>query len=80
METKMIVYIVETQNLKTYVWYFHEGEPNQNDYGNGIYIGVTSPSGDVSYIDCRYIQNYVFEDVCRQYLENYYGKNLKDIW
>ena len=80
IEPKRKSYEVETQSGKFYEWTFEEGKPKENDYGNGIYIGVTSPSGEIFAIDCRYIQKYIFENVCTEYLKNYYGNNLKGIW
>ena len=39
-------YTVLTKNGKVYKWSFTESK-SEGDYGNGIYIAVKSPSGDV---------------------------------
>ena len=76
---KTITYIVTAKSGKSYKWTFEEGKPNANDYGNGIYIGIKTPSGDIFSIDCRYMKNYNFEKVCVDYLLEYYGENLDEL-
>ena len=71
-------YTVITKNGKTYKWSFTESK-NEGDYGNGIYIGVKSPSGDIFSLDCRYIIGYKFHKTCVDYLLTYYGENLDEL-
>lgn len=68
-------YTVTTKNGKAYKWSFTEYK-NEGDYGNGIYIGVVSPSGELSSWDCRYLKGYKFEKTCTDYLIRYYGVNF----
>lgn len=72
-------YTVKTMNGKVYRWSFTEGK-NEGDYGNGIYIGITSPSGDFFSMDCRYMKGYKFHKACVEYLLNYYGENLDELY
>ena len=71
-------YTVTTKNGKVYGWSFTEGK-SEGDYGNGMYIAVKSPSGDVSLLDCRYVKGYQFHKACVDYLLNYYGENLDEL-
>ena len=71
-------YTVTTKNGKVYRWSFTKCK-NDGDYGNGIYIAVKSPSGDISSLDCRYAINYKFHKACVDYLLNYYGDNLDEL-
>ena len=71
-------YTVTTKNGKTYKWSFTESK-NKGDYGNGIYIGIITPSGDFSSMDCRYIKDYNFTKTCVEYLLRYYGENLDEL-
>ena len=71
-------YTVTTKNGKVYRWSFTE-QKNEGDYGNGIYIGVKSPAGDMFSLDCRYVTNYDFHKVCVGCLTNYYGENLDEL-
>lgn len=71
-------YTVTTKNGKVYKWSFTEYKQEDN-YGNGIYIGVESPSGDHFLIDCRYIIGYKFPKTCVDYLLAYYGGNLDEL-
>ncbi len=72
---KKATYTVEAISGKTYTYKFEEGK-SENDYGNGIYIGVERPSGDFTSLDCRYIGEYDFITICESYLKEYYGANL----
>ena len=71
-------YTVTTKNGRTYKWSFVEYK-SEGDYGNGIYIAVQSPSGDVCTIDCRYMIEYKFHKVCVEWLLTYYGENLDEL-
>jgi hypothetical protein len=76
---KTATYTVTAINQRRYTWVFTECEPDPNDYGNGTYIAVEHPSGDVSFIDCRYIVGYQFEETCVGFLGTYYGSNLQEL-
>ena len=76
---KEAIYKVLAKNGKTYTWRFTEVK-SEADYGNGIYIGVEPPSKDHYSIDCRYSSNYKFHKACVDYLLNYYGENLDELW
>lgn len=67
-----------TTNGKVYKWSFTESK-SEDDYGNGIYIAVKSPSGDVFSYDCRYMIGYEFHKACVDYLLAYYGENLDEL-
>lgn len=71
-------YTVTTKNGKVYKWSFTESK-SEDDYGNGIYIAVQSPSGDVFSYDCRYMRGYEFHKACVDYLLAYYGENLDEL-
>lgn len=71
-------YTVLTKNAYLYKWSFTE-QKRENDYGNGIYIAIKSPSGELSGLDCRYATNYDFNKMCVDYLLKYYGKNLDEL-
>ena len=71
-------YIVKTKNGQAYTWSFTESK-NDGDYGNGIYIGVITPSGDMYSLDMRYATDYKFHKECVEYLRTYYGKNLEEL-
>lgn len=71
-------YTVLTKNGKVYKWSFTESKC-EGDYGNGIYIAVKSPSGDVFSYDCRYMRGYEFHTACVDYLLTYYGENLDEL-
>ena len=71
-------YTVTTKNGKVYKWSFVEYK-SEGDYGNGIYIAVISPSGDVFTLDCRYATNYNFHKECVDCLLAYYGDNLDEL-
>ena len=71
-------YTVTTKDGKAYKWNFIENK-NEGDYGNGIYIAVISPSGDVFSLDCRYATNYKFLNECADCLRAYYGENLDEL-
>mgnify|MGYP003292523804 CR=1 FL=1 len=77
---KKATFTVTTTNGKTLTWKFQECESNLNDYGNKKYIVYTTPSGEVFSIDCRYNINYDFIKICVEFLLNYYGKNLDELW
>ena len=72
-------YTVTTKNGKVYKWSFTECK-SEGDYGNGIYIVVTCPSGDRSSVDCRYMIGYKFHKACVDYLLTYYGENLDELY
>ena len=76
---KTATFTVLTKSGKEYKWNFIECEPDTNDYGNGIYIHVNTPSGDTSLIDCRYDREYDFVKSCVEYLTAYYGNNLDEL-
>jgi hypothetical protein len=63
-------------NGHEYKWTFEESKSkNENDYGNGIYIGVDR--GEETYcIDARYEIGYDFEKICTRHIKEFYGKNL----
>ena len=71
-------YTVTTKNGNVYTWNFTEGK-SEGDYGNGIYIAVKSPSGDISMLDCRYSADYRFDKYCAGFLTEYYGDNLEEL-
>ena len=71
-------YPVTTKNGKAYRWSFTEYK-DESDYGNGIYIGIVSPSADSSMLDCRYATEYEFHKMCVEYLLTYYGENLDEL-
>lgn len=71
-------YTVTTKNGQAYKWSFVEAK-SEGDYGNGIYIAVKMPSGDVFSMDCRYMMGYTFHKACVDYLLNYYGENLDEL-
>lgn len=71
-------YTVTTKNGTVYKWSFTESK-SEDDYGNGIYIAVKSPSGDVFSYDCRYMRGYEFHTACVDYLLTYYGENLDEL-
>ena len=71
-------YTVTTKNGKVYKWSFTECK-NDGDYGNGIYIRIQAPSGDVFGWDCRYMTKYSFHKACVDYLLTYYGENLDEL-
>ena len=73
-----VTYTVTTKNGKAYKWSFAESK-NKDDYGNGIYIGIETPSGDIFSLDCRYITGYKFHKTCVDYLLSYYGNNLDEL-
>lgn len=65
----------QLKNGHKYTWTFTECK-NENDYGNGIYIGVDRGDDRFS-IDARYITDYNFEQICTNYIKDWYGDNLK---
>lgn len=71
-------YTVTTKNGKCCHWRFSECK-SRGGFGNGIYIAVLSPSGDLSSIDCRYMTDYSFNKACVDYLLAYYGDNLDEL-
>lgn len=71
-------YTVTTKDGQGYKWSFAESK-NNGDYGNGVYIAVQSPSGDISSLDCRYMVGYKFHKVCVDFLLAYYGENLDEL-
>lgn len=71
-------YTVTTKNGNVYKWSFAECR-NEYDYGNGVYIGIKSPSGDKFSMDCRYMMGYEFRKACVDYLLTYYGENLDEL-
>ena len=75
---KEATYTILATNGKNYQWSFYESKDN-NDYGNGVYIAIQSPSNDYPYLDCRYYRNYDFDKVCVEWLINYYGENLDEL-
>lgn len=71
-------YTVTTRTGSFYKWNFTEHK-REGDYGNGIYIAVKAPSGDISSLDCRYMRGYDFLKTCVDYLLGYYGEKLAEI-
>ena len=71
-------YTVTTKNGRAYKWSFTECK-NEGDYGNGIYIAVKTPSGDIFSLDRRYAIGYSFHKACVDYLLTYYGDNLDEL-
>ena len=71
-------YIVTAKSGKTYKWKFTEHR-GVGDYGNGVYIAVKTPSGDIFSLDRRYAYNYDFRKACVDYLLVYYGDNLDEL-
>lgn len=71
-------YTVTTKNGKAYKWSFTESK-RDGDYGNGIYIAVETPSGDIFSLDRRYAIGYDFRKACVDYLLVYYGENLDEL-
>ena len=71
-------YTVTTKNGNVYKWSFAESK-SEGDYGNGIYIGIKSPSGDLFTLDCRYMWGYKFHKACVEYLLTDYGENLDEL-
>ena len=63
---------------QSYRWRFTECQ-DIDDYGNGIYIRIKHPSGDCTYLDCRYDKNYNFRKTCVDFLTEYYGTNLDEL-
>ena len=50
---------------------------SKSSYGNGKYVGIDKADGEnFAYIDCRYIVDYDFMKVIKEYFDNFYGKNL----
>lgn len=72
-------FTVTTVNGKTYTWKFTETK-SEGDYGNGIYIMIVAPSGDIFSLDCRYAKAYNFTKACVEYLYEYYGDNLDELY
>lgn len=73
-------YNVTTTNGKHYIWRFEECIPDKDDYGNKMYILYFTPSNDRFLIDCRYMKQYNFTKICVEFLLNYYGKNLDELY
>ncbi len=71
-------FTVITKDGKAYEWSFIESK-REGDYGNGIYIAVKTPSGDVFSLDRRYAIGYSFHKACVDYLLTYYGENLDEL-
>ena len=71
-------FTVTAKSGNTYTWTFTEHK-NEGDYGNGIYIGIETPSKDHHSLDCRYMIDYTFHKVCVDYLVRWYGDNFTDI-
>ena len=71
-------FTVTTKNGNVYNWSFAESK-REGDYGNGIYIAVKTPSGDVFSLDRRYDIGYSFHKACVDYLLTYYGENLDEL-
>lgn len=72
------VFTVLTKLKYTGTWKFTEHK-NENDYGNGIYIDVETPSGDHLSLDCRYTPNYTFHKACVRFLTKWYGENIEEL-
>lgn len=71
-------FTVITKDGEAYEWSFIECK-QEGDYGNGIYIAVKTPSGDVFSLDRRYAIGYSFHKACVDYLLTYYGENLDEL-
>lgn len=78
MKNRTKKFEVTTKNGNKYIWSFTEFK-TENDYGNGIYIGIERPSHDHCSLDCRYDPDYKFHKTCVNYLLNWYGENLDEL-
>ena len=77
---KKATFEIVTISEKTYRWKFEECEIDPNDYGNKHYIKYITPSKDEFLLDCRYATNYNFIKLCVEFLINYYGENLDELY
>ena len=77
---KKITYIITAKSGKEYKWTFEECEINPKDYGSKKYISYTKPSGDTFFIDCRYKPNYNFTRICVEFLLEWYGDYLDELY
>lgn len=73
-------YTATTKSGHSYKWSFEECEKDPQDYGNKCYIAVIRPSGDHFLLDCRYARKYNFHTICVEYLCEYYGENLAELY
>ena len=49
-----------------------------NSYGNGMHILILRDNGEeFAHLDCRYIVDYDFDTVVREWAERYWGENLR---
>lgn len=53
------------------------GSVDENNYGTGLYIEVKVKGNWHAYLDARYDRR-PFEDICKSYIKNYWGANLKE--
>jgi len=56
-----------------------EEQGNDSGYGCGQYISLVPIGGSPILVDCRYMKGYNIEKAARDYLNSYYGENLKSI-
>lgn len=54
------------------------GSVDENNYGTGLYIEVKVNGNWHAYLDARYDRR-PFEDICKSYIKNYWGTNLKEM-
>ena len=79
MEKKFLIKGQTPQGHKfQYTVRFQGYHPKEHDYGTGLYILVEVDTHMHAYLDCRYCQK-PFEQICKEYLEGYWGANLKEV-
>ena len=52
-----------------------DGEPR---YGTGYYMGVDFENGNDAYVDVRYAKTTDIKKLADQYINDYWGKNLRE--
>lgn len=52
---------------------------NNSGYGSGQYIILKAKGRMPICVDCRYMKGYSLEKAAKDYLNGYYGENLKSI-
>ena len=81
---KFKVELIEPHNKFDSIFLMREYKANSH-YGNDTYIAISrlisnfNQTINYGVIDCRYQTNYNMEKTCKQYLKDYFGKNLKQI-
>lgn len=51
---------------------------NEPHYGTGCYMGVDFGNGNDAYVDVRYAGTKDLKKLAAQYIENYWGGNLRE--